>query len=348
MSPAKRFSPPANNPADRRRAVTAPSPESRPASDPTGRLDACRAGSLAQLVEGCVLPDPGSGATVQRFAALTAVSAGSLSLGRLFEGHADGRSILREAGVDPPAGALAVWASEAPHQDPVLLECATDGLFISGEKRFCSGATMVRSALVTVRTEDDEDALVLVDLGSPAVVIADPEWAGLGMRGPDTRTVRFDRAPVTARVGPSRWYLDRPGFWHGAVGVAACWMGGAEGLARTMRISISDEPHALADLGAVEAELHAMRAVLAAAAGEIDADPVDRAAAHQRALAVRATIERGCRAVVDQVTAGLGPRALAFDRDHSQRVADLQVYLGQHHGRRDLEQLGRLVREPPC
>jgi hypothetical protein len=304
--------------------------------------------ALADLVERCDPPDPGTGATAHRFAALTAINRRSLSIGRLFEGHADGRSILREAALDPPPGPLAVWASEGPNADPVVLEQAAGVPCISGEKRFCSGASLVHSALVTVHTERGEDALVLVDLDSPTVVVAEPDWAGLGMREADTRTVRFDRAPVAARVGPCGWYLDRPGFWHGAVGVAACWLGGAEALAETLRTSVSDEPHAVADLGAVEAELCAMRAVLAVAAAEIDADPTDRTAAHRRALSVRAAVERGCRAVADHVTSGLGPRALAFDRDHSQRVADLQVYLGQHHGRRDLEQLGRLVRDTSC
>ena len=28
-------------------------------------------------------------------------------------------------------------------------------------------------------------------------------------------------------VGGLHWYLNRPGFWHGAINPAACWAGGA-------------------------------------------------------------------------------------------------------------------------
>jgi hypothetical protein len=36
----------------------------------------------------------------------------------------------------------------------------------------------------------------------------------------------------------------------------------------------------------------------------------------------------------------LGPAPLAFDEDHARRVADLELYLRQHHAERDLARLG--------
>jgi len=41
---------------------------------------------------------------------------------------------------------------------------------------------------------------------------------------------------------------------------------------------------------------------------------------------------------------------MAFDADHVRRAADLDMYVGQHHGRRDDERLGHLVLqgEGPC
>ena len=38
----------------------------------------------------------------------------------------------------------------------------------------------------------------------------------------------------------------------------------------------------------------------------------------------------------------LGPGPLAFDEAYARRVADLQLYIRQHHGERDLATLGRL------
>ena len=39
----------------------------------------------------------------------------------------------------------------------------------------------------------------------------------------------------------------------------------------------------------------------------------------------------------------LGPGPLAMDAEHAARVADLTLYVRQHHAERDLAALGRLV-----
>jgi hypothetical protein len=45
--------------------------------------------------------------------------------------------------------------------------------------------------------------------------------------------------------------------------------------------------------------------------------------------------------VLGIVDHALGPAPLAFDPDHAQRVADLRLYLRQHHAERDAAALGR-------
>ena len=44
--------------------------------------------------------------------------------------------------------------------------------------------------------------------------------------------------------------------------------------------------------------------------------------------------------VLHQVAHALGPAPLAFDADHARQVADLELYVRQHHGERDLAALG--------
>ena len=73
------------------------------------------------------------------------------------------------------------------------------------------------------------------------------------MSGSDTRSVEFTNARAVP-VGDPGAYLTRPGFWHGAIGVAACWLGGARAVAEPLYRRASD-PHALAHLGAVDAAL---------------------------------------------------------------------------------------------
>jgi hypothetical protein len=147
-------------------------------------------------------------------------------------------------------------------------------------------------------------------------------------------------------VGPPDGYLERPGFWHGAIGVAACWLGGAERLADTLRRAGPRlDDHGLAHLGAVDAALSAARWSISAAGSEIDADPDDVRAAQRRAGRVRAVVERAAAETLDRVGRALGATPLATDEEHATAVGDLTVYLRQSHAERDLASLGRLLIE---
>ena len=150
-------------------------------------------------------------------------------------------------------------------------------------------------------------------------------------------------------VGPPGGYTNRPGFSHGGVGVAACWYGGARAVARTLLSAAAKRdvgPHALAHLGAVDLGLRAARAALGQAADEIDADPGDlRGDGPLRALRVRALTEAVATDVLARTGRALGAGPLGHDEAHSRAVADLTVYLRQHHAERDLARLGELVAE---
>ena len=155
--------------------------------------------------------------------------------------------------------------------------------------------------------------------------------------------MRFDGVPAEP-VGAPEDYLNRSGFWHGAIGVAACWLGGAERVADTLRRAGPRlDDHGTAHLGAVDAALAGARWTLQAAAGEVDAQPDDRAAATVRAMRVRAVVESAAALTVDRVGRALGATPLATDAGHTVAVADLLVYLRQSHAERDLAALGRLV-----
>ena len=174
------------------------------------------------------------------------------------------------------------------------------------------------------------------------------DLAATGMAGSDTLDVSFDDIPAQPVGGPGA-YTGRPGFAHGGAGVAACWYGGARGVGRTLlRTARRREvgPHALAHLGAVDIALRSARSALRIAADEIDADPDDcRGAGPGRALRVRAQVEAAATEVMGRVGRALGAGPLSHDEAHSRRVADLTVYLRQHHAERDLAELGALVAE---
>jgi len=289
------------------------------------------------------LPLPGKGATAARLRGLAALGRADPVAARLGEGHADAVAIRAELGDDGPRTAGERWGVWAAVPPSVRAELNTDGWRLTGDRPWCSGAGWCTHALVTAEA-DDSIRLFAVTNQPPYAVPLDGTWPAVGMAASDSRTIRFTEAPGRP-VGHPGEYVDRPGFWHGGIGVAACWYGGALGIADTLRTSGKQDPHSLAHLGAVDVALGAARAVLAEAAATIDADPT---AIQQRlALRVRATVEAAATEVIDRVGRALGAGPLCRDERHARRVADLTVYLRQSHAEADLEQLGRLAAADP-
>lgn len=293
------------------------------------------------------LPLPGSGQTAQRWRRLAELTEADVVAGRLAEAHTDAVAILAElGGPDPKPDQLwGVWAAES--SDAVLLaDGAGDEVKLNGTKVWCSGAGICTHALVTARLDDERRGLFAVDLGDHRVKGLPSNWRNAGMAGSDTRSVQFTGAPAVA-VGVAGDYLDRPGFWHGAVGVSACWLGGARAVAtplyeRGARESV--DPHTLAHLGAVDAALIAAEATLLSAASQVDADPLNHGGrAELIARRTRAVVERAVEEAIGRTGRALGPGPLAQDARHAQRVADLTMYVRQSHAERDLAQLGRLA-----
>jgi alkylation response protein AidB-like acyl-CoA dehydrogenase len=294
------------------------------------------------------LPLPASGRTAERWQLLGLLAEDDIVAARIAEAHVDAVAILHELGGKPPeSGQLwGVWASESP--DAVLTATVADNgtVTLNGTKAWCSGAGFCTHALVTARRDDGRLNLFAVPVTDPAVKPLPSTWWNAGMAGSDTRSVQFTNAQAVP-VGEPGDYLSRPGFWHGAIGVAACWLGGARRVSgplyRYARTESAD-PHALAHLGAVDAAIAAGDAMLAAAAAQIDADPFDRADAAQLvARRVRAVVEHAADEAITRTARALGPGPLCQDGRHAQRVADLTIYIRQSHAERDLAALGQLA-----
>lgn len=335
-----------------------------PGGVPTGRTTA---DGFARYVDGVTtgtldVPLPGGGRTAERFEALAAVAREDLCAARLAEGHLDAVAILTELGGEPvgPGQYWAVWAAEPPGAGLTATRTPT-GWVLNGLKKYCSGAHTCTHALVTALAEDGRRLFAVrtgVD-GAPLDVTETETdtrerpgcrpvpgtWQAVGMAGSDSPDVRFTDVPGTA-VGDVEAYLRRPGFHHGGVGVAACWYGGAQAVARVLfeRAGRRGDPFTLAHAGAVDARLHTAETVLRRAAEEIDADPLDRSGtAALRALRVRAVVADVCSEVLDHVGRATGAGPLCHDERHARAAADLAVYVRQHHAEKDLAALGEAV-----
>lgn len=288
------------------------------------------------------LPPPGAGSTGARHRALYEFGRSDLSLARLVEAHTDAMAILVEAGHVAPVGRLyGVWASDGPGSRLTISRGAGGQIRLEGIKRYCSGAQLLDAALVTAH--DGDDVLLLnVPLSARDLTIDGSQWAASAFAATNTACVTFNNVRLTEAdiIGPANWYLTRPGFWHGALGPAACWAGGAAGLVEAARRLNKRDPHARAQVGALEAAEWGLRAVLEQAAREIDADPADiSGTARRRALMSRHLIERMCTDVLDRFGRATGPELLAFDALVSQRYAELTLFIRQCHAERDLSNI---------
>ncbi|QRP50872.1 acyl-CoA dehydrogenase [Amycolatopsis sp. FDAARGOS 1241] len=307
-----------------------PVPESRTAEWVAAELRALHTSGALDL------PVPGHGGLLRRWRALAAFGRRDLALARLAEGHTDAVAILSEAGRKPEPGALyGVWAAKSAGTGAVL-----DNGRLSGTVRFCSGLTTLDRALVAAR-----DRLVEIDLGRPGVERHPEVWQALGMDASDSGDVVIHDVPVAgeAVLGPPGWYVDRPGFVFGGTGVAAVWLGGAAGILDSVREILrgKTDEHQLAHLGALHAAVASADALLGSTAGILE-DAPDPALLNDTC---RASVEHAAREVLDRAPRITGPGPLGRDRAFAQRLADLQVFVRQHHGERDLAALGRRVLE---
>ncbi|AHH97943.1 PIG-L family deacetylase [Kutzneria albida] len=295
----------------------------------------------AKLAEGALdLPLPGSGATRRRWSELARLGRTDLPLARVAEGHCDAVAILAEADRKSVPGALyGVWAARSGGTGAVLR-----GDRLTGTVRFCSGAHGIDRALVVALDEQRRSVLVEVDLREDRVRPVEGTWQALGMADSDSPDVVLDEVPVHADqiVGEPGFYLERPGFWLGGGGVAAVWLGGAAGVVDSVLAGLrAPDEHQLAHLGALHTALRSTQALLDQAAEIVDDDP--RGDHRVLVWTCRAAAERAAWEVLDRVPRITGPTPLCRDAGFAQRLADLQVYVRQHHAERDLAALGGAV-----
>jgi alkylation response protein AidB-like acyl-CoA dehydrogenase len=290
---------------------------------------------------------PGNGSTAGLWSALASLAACDLQMARAIEPQLDAAAILAEAGEDAAqaVGLGATWGVFAAEgADPRLTARHDhDGWTLTGVKPWCSLAGSLDAALVTAWVGDTR-GLFAVRLQQRGVSVEEGAWQARGLVDIPSGPVSFEEVAAIP-VGEPGWYLSRPGFQWGGIGVAACWYGGAVGIARSVLKQARSKPSSTLiniHLGAIDEVLVAARLALRDAAGAIDAGTVPDPAL--LAARVRGIVARACEEVLWRSGHALGPSPLATNAEHAQRVADLQLYIRQHHAERDQEALGALLR----
>lgn len=284
---------------------------------------------------------PNNTTPIERLLHLFHVGHMGLSLAKLTEAHWDALSILHEANHPIQKAALyAVWASENPH-NPLTLSRKNTQWLLNGTKMFCSGAGIVDRALIT-----SEGLLIDVDLTQPSSIehieINTSLWVTSAFKDTNTATLTFTNFPVDEQsfINNKGWYLARDGFWQGALGPAACWGGGAAGLVDYSLNNPRQDAHTLVHIAAMESDIWTIRCVLEHAGKEI-MEGLNLMQRHQLALRTRHIIEQRCTDILTRFARAYGPFPLACDALIHQRYEELNLFLRQNHGERDLEALGK-------
>ena len=193
---------------------------------------------------------------------LVAVGRGSLTLGRLFEGHVNAVKLVtrygsaenlallhKEAAVGVPTG---VWMAEDGM--PLRLETGSNGARLEGRKVLASGSGHFRRPLIAAKTEKGSQMVIpyLADIER----VDASGWTTLGMRATATGTVDFTGIAIgrDEMVGEPNDYMTSPLFRGGAWRVIATQLGGVEAILDHYRAQLSsgrgaDDPLQLARLG---------------------------------------------------------------------------------------------------
>ena len=269
-----------------------------------------------------------------------------IPLARLVEGHVDATRILLQAGRTPRPGRYAVWASRS-QATGIAAAASADGWQLDGTLRFASGAGVVDRALVPVWTGPREH--LLLDLDVSRWVADESDWQTRAMAPSRSHTVHLRglAARRDSQVGGPSFYLDRPLFFPGGVGVAAVWVGA---MARVADLTLDYGAGAPASvsrsirLGGLVLEVATGHALVGAAGARLT-EVTDPGQLRAVATECRAGVGAAGRRLLDQARSLAGAAGLAFAADLTRAVDDLELYLRQQSPDADAEQLARGQRD---
>jgi alkylation response protein AidB-like acyl-CoA dehydrogenase len=199
----------------------------------------------------------------------------------------------------------------------------------------------------------DDETSVLLDVPVADWPVDDSAWQTGAMRLSHSHTIHLDHdvpGDATTQVGGEGFYLGRPGFFPGGVGVAAVWVGGAARIADLVRQHVGQSapsPAVQLRLGHLRTELVAAAGAVTAAASRLDMGGLAAAELQPLATETRAVVGASVRRLLEQARSVAGPAGLAFDGPLTRAVDDLDLYVRQQSTDGDALFLGGLLGGPP-
>lgn len=215
---------------------------------------------------------------------------------------------------------------------------------LCGRKAWCSGAAHVDHAVMTVWDEQGHQQLVALAMNQPGVRVTEDGWQAVDMAAADSVEIALEQAAAQC-IGDTSIYVERPGFWQGGAGIAACWYGAGKALGRVVYLHVRHNAHGLVHLAAIDLALETAKNALQSCAHWLDRHLRQDAEYHARQT--RAVVEAAMDEVIHHAGRALGATPYCRDPHFARLMADLPVFLRQSHAERDLQRLGQLVLEHP-
>ncbi|CAM5761763.1 hypothetical protein LMIY3S_00247 [Labrys miyagiensis] len=276
------------------------------------------------------------------FDALRRLGSADLSIGRLFEGHANAIDLVRRNGSAEQLRVLAeevgngamtgVWGADG--RSPLRVARTSQGWRLEGGKILASGAGLLTRPLVSAASETGQ-RLVLLDLtGSEKVDLS--AWTPLGMRSSATGSVDLSGiiVPDSSLVGEPGDFMRQPYFSGGAWRFCAVHLGGMERLFELYRRQLrergrGEDPYQLQRVAAcVSAAGNASLWIRTAARQlALDMDQAERCVALSNLA--RGVTERAALDIMEAVQRGAGLSAFLRPNPIERVARDLATYLRQ-------------------
>lgn len=268
---------------------------------------------------------------------LRTIGGGSLSLGRLYEGHVNAARLVLRYGTGAQLDVLAQEAAKgrmsavwnAQTQPGLRLE---EGV-LQGGKIYTSGAGIVRRPVLTA-TRHDGMIMVMPDVGSGCADMRD--WRPLGMRASLTGMMDFSGVPVIDAdvIGGPGDYYKAPLFAGGAWRVLAVQLGALERVIVLYRRQIvdrgrSDDGVQRARFGEAAARLETARLWTARTAQLAEDATIKATEIDALVNFARVEFEATALAIIERVERGLGLSAMLRPNPIERIIRDLRTYLRQ-------------------
>lgn len=302
--------------------------------------------AFAELAALGLLSDPPVEADAMRslLMLLAAIGRGDLSVGRIYEGHADACWLIKTFGtvsqreryhdIARQGGVFGIWNTDVP-DDPLRLEAGR----LAGKKNYASGVDGISHAIVTI-TDDVGRRMILAPVSG--LCVDRSWWRPLGMRASGSHIVDLTGVVVEPDwfLGGPDDYVREPWFSAGAIRFLAVQVGGMHAifdaaivhLRRTGRAMNPYQLHRLAKMGVAVESGYLWLDRVAEAWRSTAANPsADAPKLYLEAAAngARLAVEAAAMAMLEEAEQAIGAAGMIAPHPFERLMRDMRTYLRQ-------------------